>query len=731
MQTDNHKIKMTASVLGATAIVLMSAHAFAQGTGGDVIEEIVITALKRSTTVQDIPTTVQVISGDSMRNAAIVSIDQITQVVPGVRIQTAPAGLVNPTMRGLGSSPSNNSFEQTVGLFIDGVFLGHPRDYTLALFDIERIELLKGTQSAVLGKNTSVGAISVVTKKPGNELAAEASYTHEFELGGHILDAAVNLPISDTLALRVAGQLNRQDGHLENSVAGRDEPKTKSGGVRATLRWTPTDDLTWTVSAQHSEYRQIGYPFYAGRDSGGLLRQTAALYGDPNFIAAVNDMPRQTGRAGDVDLGIDTKGQRYTSDIVWSLGDYTITALTGYSKYDDFQMVSLTGTINNPGLRSGREANKSFSQELRIVSPDTGRFTWLAGVYYYHDKWDFDDTFDILPMAGTPISGATRTYYRQKTETISGFAQGTLELVDDLKATIGIRYDDAKKHGDYRRDILRPGLFTSLVYRPFDPTALKRSESFFDYSGSLQYTVFDNTMLYASYATGSKGGGFQVDPTTIDQAEFPDETAKTIEVGAKIDLGQGSRLNLAVFNTKVKDYQIAFFQGTNFVVRADQVRSRGAEAEIFLNLTEGLSASANVTYADAKKTVPIANSIDGLPFAPKWSGVAKINYNTSISDSLTFAGEVMAEFRSKQHLNDVLSLVEANPDLLVADGYAKFNARLAIAHEQHGLEVAFIAKNIFDKAVVNYAFPAIFQTGGMMINTDQPRTLAVQLSVKY
>ena len=688
-------------------------------------EEIIVTALKRDISLQQVPTTVSVIGGSALQAANVTSVEQLTTAVPGVRIQNAPAGLVNPTMRGLGSSPSNNSFEQTIGLFADGMFLGHPRDYSAALFDVDRIEILKGTQAAVLGKNTSVGAISLVTKKPKDTFGFEGSYTHEFFQGSDILDGALNVPLGKTLALRVAGQLTRIDGWIDNRLIGRDEPSTKTNAIRATLAWTPTDNLKWTVSGQYSDYKLTGQPFYAAVDQLGRLAATSALYGDPNFLAATNDRTHATGRAGDRGLGIDNDGQRYVSTIELGLGEYTVTALTGYSKYKDFQMVSLTGTVNNPGLRSGNESDHAFSQELRIASPDRGAFSWLAGGYYYNDKWKFDDTFDVIPMAGTPVTGAFRTYYRQKTETISFFGQGTLRPIDRLTIVGGLRYDHANKSGSYRRDILRPGLLTTVLFTPFAPATLRRKEEFVDWSASVQYEIMSRTMLYASYATGSKGGGFQTDPTVLSAAEFKDEHAKTIEVGAKIGFAPGSHLNLAFYNTEVNDYQIAFFTGTSFVVRNDDIRSRGVEAELAWAITDGLSLSGNVTYADAKKTKAVAGAIPGLVFAPKWSGVGKLSYESRERQGLRFIGDAIVEFRSKEALNDAASFVIPS-----SPGYAKLNLRLGVRNENLGLEVALVGKNLTGKRVVNYAFPAFLQTGGALVATDPPRTVGLQLSIK-
>lgn len=691
------------------------------GTG-----DIVVTALKRGGTVQDTPTTILVATGESLQAANVVAVEQLTTVVPGIRIQNAPAGLVNPTMRGLGSSPSNNSFEQTIGLFVDGVFLGHPRDYSAALFDVERVELLKGTQSAVLGKATSVGAISLVTEKPGPDLEFRASYTHEFELGDNILDGAVNIPLSDAWSVRLAGQMTRQKGHIDNQITGQDEPETQTEAARLSIAFRPTPSFSWILSGQYSAYELRGQPFYAGVDTRGLLANTAALYGDTGFSAGVNDISRQSGRAGQPGLGIDTNGTRFTSTIEMNLGnDYMLTATSGYSEYSDFQMVNLTGTINNPGLRSGLERNEAMSQEIRLVSPDYGPISWLVGGYYYYDKWNFTDTFDIIQMAGTPVTGATRTAYRQRTESLSGFAQVVAKPVDGLTLTGGVRYDDSTRTGAYRREILRPGIFTVALYQPFAPTQLERKEGFFDYSGSIQYEVAPRSMVYASYATGSKGGGFQSDPTVLSAAEFTDEQARTFEAGTKIGFAPGSHLNLAYFDTRVRGYQIAFFTGTSFVVRNDNVRSRGAEAELVVNIVDGLTFAGNVTYSDAEKTRPVAGAIAGLPFAPKWSGVTKLSYESPSGEDLQFFGDATIEFRSKQRLNDAANFI-----IPFSAGYEKMNIRLGARHEETGIELAVIAKNLFNERVINYAFPTFLQAGGAMIATDRPRTIGLQLSLR-
>lgn len=234
-------------------------------------------------------------------------------------------------------------------------------------------------------------------------------------------------------------------------------------------------------------------------------------------------------------------------------------------------------------------------------------------------------------------------------------------------------------------------------------------------------------MLYASYATGSKGGGFQASPSTIATAEFGDEGAKTLELGAKFSFGRGTTFNVALFQTRIADYQIAINTGVGFVVRNDQIQSRGADAELSVALTQDLTFSTSVTYADVEKrgTLP-ANSISTIPFAPKLTGVAQVSYDTSLNDNFSLNANAFVEFRTRQHIIDL-----ANAVIPTSDGYAKLNLRVGLAHDPSGVELALVGKNLTDKRVVNYGYNAFAQAGAAIISTDPSRTIGLQVSIRH
>lgn len=702
------------------------------GTG-----EIIVTALKGGVSVQRSPVTVNIVAGEAIDSKGITSVDQLTSVVPGVRINQAPGGLVNPVVRGLGSSPSNNSFEQTVGLFVDGIFAGHPRDYSLALFDIERVELLKGTQSAVVGKNTSVGALSLVTRKPSFEFGMEGSYYHEFEFGTDTLNAAVNLPLSDTLAVRIAGQYSDEGGWVRNVFDTADEPRIKRKAIRATLRFRPSEQLDWTLSAQATGADQTGQIFHTGIDTLGNARAGAIVGGDADYVVRPFQT-RTTPRSGFTyrgfsSIGAATDGSRFNSTLNYELGTVTLTSVTGYSEYTDTFLIDASSSINSPLLRGGHETDKAFSQELRLSTDPAKPLSFIGGGYYYHDKWFYEDRFDFnaAQLVAPSLGGAFTSSYTQTTETFSLFGQLAYRVSDSLRLAGSLRYEHFSKRGDYSpRTVLRPGGLTAAVYGPYAAFSRSDAKDYFDYSVQAQYFFAPRINGYVSYSTGTKGFGFVATPTSpggvVTNPAYNTELSETLEAGIKAGFGGGSTVNLALFSTKLKDYQIGVNLGTNFLIRNDQIRSRGVEADINFALSEALRAAATVTYADVVKRPPLpANSIPNLPYAPEWSGIAGIYYNDRITDDFRLKAEVTGEFRSSQQLSDVVTFpIPREPGRLRTD------LRLGVEYEPYNLEVALVARNIFNVYSLAYGFNQFGSTGAAQVAEEMPRTIGVQVSFR-
>ena len=197
------------------------------------LEEVVVTAQKREQSLQDVPITISALSGENLEDFGVNDLFEVANLVPGMVFSRAPDDGLALTLRGLGTPARTQSFDQSVALFLDGMFVGKGRMYSSAFFDVERMEVIKGTQSTLLGKNTSLGAISIITKKPGDVLGGNLLLSREFENGGWGFDGAVDIPITDVLAVRTAIHYVDQDGWVKNTLTGQDVPADEDLGFRA------------------------------------------------------------------------------------------------------------------------------------------------------------------------------------------------------------------------------------------------------------------------------------------------------------------------------------------------------------------------------------------------------------------------------------------------------------------------------------------------------------------
>ena len=724
--------RLSALLLAGVAFFSTSSTVFAGDSGANSgIEEVVVTAFKRAQDVQTTPSTVIVTSGEEIQDAGVTRLDQVESVMPGITMQAPSPGLFVASVRGLSSSPSNNSFEQTVGLFVDGIYAGHPQDYTMGLFDLQSVELLKGTQSAVLGKNTSVGAINIVTQKPKGEFGYALDYAHEFEQDSDRFSGEVNLPLTDTFAIRIAGVVSDEGGWIHYRLRGGDYPQTKERGLRGSFRWQLLPNLDWTAYAEVTTRNVEGQNLFLFGDTKGNAKLNAAAFGDPSLSLSWNSSdvtPREGykifGKTDPMPFD-DFSAHRYSSILNYDWGGATLTATTGYSDYSDRYLASFGGMPDSTQQRSQRESDKAFSQELRLVSSPADRFNYIVGGYYYHDIWYVLQMNDYLMSPGLASYGAQNNGYRQTVSSWSGFASVNYTILDDLEFTGGLRYDNQQKDAIFTREIVTPGPL-SKVYPPYvGPAALGRDDDAWNYSLQLRYEFDHEHMVYAGYFTGSRLGGFQAVPTDPGTSAYGSEESKTIEIGTKLGLPWGGYLNAALFNTQIDKYQFAYNTGINFIVRNDYVRSRGVDLQAVTPIMDDLTAKIAVTYADVVKTRAVAGAISGEPWAPKWSGSASLDYARHLFRSFDFDGEVSVSFRSREYLNDALSF-----PLRYSDGFGKLNLRLAVSDSEHGIELALVGQNLNDERVIKYAVPLSI-AGSYYVVPDAPRTISLQLSLKH
>jgi iron complex outermembrane receptor protein len=695
----------------------------------ETLTEIVVTALKRTMSVQEVPATIVVVSGDELRRQNVTSALDLPSVVPGLGILTSPGGKPLALIHGIGSNPAVASFDQSVSLFVDGVFAGHGQAYATPLFDLKDVEVVKGTQSALLGKNTSIGAVAITTNKPDFTFGYGISYSHEFYLKQNVVDAEVNLPFSDTLAVRVAGQFKQGDGWLHDTLSGQRTPITHDASGRISLRWSPTDQFDWTLSYQQDRLKQEGPEFFVAGDQFGILTGLAAALGDPKFTAGPFDYTQQSGRTGGSgsfdNFSISTE-KRLTSTATYDWNAYTFTSLTGYFHDEKPALTNADALPLSPIVENEIESDEQVSQEFRVTSQKIGRFDFVLGAVYLHDVWHHELDADI--SAPLPLTGNSDNHYTQHEETESVFGQTNIDIVKDLRATVGLRGTKEAKTGDFARYVLVPGLI-ELIYPGVAPGTLTRHEGDLDGSVGLEYQFDRKQMLYASYSKGTKGGGYQDSPSTLAGAEYKREIARSAEVGAKWGFGDLGHINLALFSTEVSNYQLGNFSGIAFVVDSLDVNSKGVEFDALWAPVAGLTVAANGTYADTWNTHPTgAPTFYGstLNFSPRWTGSVSLGYNHSLGAEYKLSAEASVLFRSQ-----VLLLIPTTSIIPPSAAYAKANLRVALGHAKSGLEVAVVMRNLNDKRTTVYGYQAAPGIpGATIVSSDEPRTIALQVSIK-
>lgn len=726
------------------------------------LEEIVVTAQKREQSIQDVPITITVIDGVTLEAFGIDDLFEVANLVPGMVFSRAPDDGLALTLRGLGTPARTQSFDQSVAVFQDGMFIGKGRMYSSVFFDVERMEVIKGPQSTLLGKNSSLGAISIITRKPGTEFGGFAKVSGEFENGGFGFDGALDIPFSDTVAVRLAGHYVDKDGWVQNLLTGSDVPADEDFGLRATLVANPSDRLTITAALQHSSSERMGNGFQYVDNGDFFPPPVVDIYGE----AVLDDT--KTAICPECPNGEsfhDTDINSASLTIEYEMGDNVFTSVTSYSEYDlkffdDFDFGNafdeVTWAIFDPGTVNlystyfeRDEVYDQISQEFRLTSPAGGRFEYVVGVFLFESDWtsseqQFWSTPNFPPPApGDLFNGPYTNNFTQNTRTVSLFGQGTRNFSDAFRASLGIRYTDESKDVVFERVQGTPEtLWNSIINPPFDST-LGFDDDFINGNLSLQWDVTDSAMLYAAFGVGTKTGGFAEsaevgsgDPSldvAVGGARVKSETATTIELGAKMYLAGGAAtFNLAIFQTDIDDFQETSFQVSGlqafFLTRNIDVESKGVEIDGQWQVSESLRLVGDATYADSRN----AGDDTQLAQAPNLTGSLGFHIEKSVSNWGQFSASGFVRYRDKM----VSQINETFP----SDSLTTVDLTFGIGDIDGAWQLSLVGQNIFDEVAADFSGPpaapigAIFGAppGDQGITSESPSQLrSIWLQASY
>ena len=682
--------KYSLPVISGFLLMLVSTLSGAQA----VLEEVVVTAQKREQSIQDVPISITAISGETLQANIVQDVYDLRATVPALEVRGVdpPSQGAAFAIRGLGSSVFNMGFEPTVGTFIDGVYISRSGLVASSdLLDLDRVEVLKGPQGTLFGKNTTGGVVHFITNKPSfDEVEGSAEVTYQ-EYDQVRVRGVINVPVQDNFAARIAASWHNGDGYLDNAN-GEDLNDRDRFTIRGQLMWEPSADLNIRVIADYSEVDEnCCWPV---RNTNNPLNPLVNAPLAAAIGSNVIDPPDVDNLrvAANGDLIFDAEDFGISGEINWQLGDITVTSITAYRDYQDLNtkdndftgvdMLTNTDTLPEVSI---------VSEEFRIAgaSDDIGigqSLDWVVGFYYASEKvrrtrefvWGPQITsfpFFAPGLFGNIPGRAFYDEFSQEVDTIAGFGHITIDLNDKLSLTGGVRYTNDDKKASHRGqtgNAMAP--FNNLPLAVVHDFDAKREDSEATGTASIQYQVTDNVMGFFTYSRGYKSGGISLNRDAAGNAlgfghpvfgcppggtpvpaspfcafppgdpTFDPEFADHYEIGFKSTLfNNRMRLNASLWKTEFQGLQLQTLRpdGSFQVINVSGATSQGIEADVNIAATDYLDVFFAVQFLDAdfddnapalSPGLPPMGGED-LPFASDITGNLGANLSLPIGDS--------------------------------------------------------------------------------------------------
>lgn len=717
-------------------------------TGG--IAEIVVTAQRRAENVQDIPIAISAFSGETLENANISSLEELQGRTPGLVLNSFSPGQPEVAIRGIGTKEDGAGASDSTLVMVDGVYFATRTATNLDIFDLERVEVLRGPQGTLFGKNAIAGVINYVTRKPTlGEFELKVRQTVG-NFGTFDTGAGVNVPISDTIAARLSFSRRDTDGYLTRLDVGtaaipfgleddEDIGYAERFAWRAALRWEPSDATSLLISLDGADdnfgadnREPVGSagplhdclcasnPVAVNEAIGGTLGEGGGVYSYAGEILGFSKRDIFGAMAQ-----LDHELNFATLTVLGAYRDSTFKNVLDSAGLPPSPIVDLTGAHGNPnlGLTAPPEVGFAFDNtdivdetgeqwtgEIRLTSPSSQRFRWVAGLFASQEDIDRTEAiaFPALSDASlVPNFAAASMFFTGKA--IAGYGQASFDITDTLSITGGARYSYEKKEIEARNDITgSPNLM--LLLAAFPLTRGEDSWENFSWRISGQYSPTNDLMVYATVSTGFKSGGFTGTATTAERATtaFDPEEATNYELGAKLDLfDRRLRINSSAFYVDYKDLQVTrFFQpvGSGFgefiTENAANAEIKGIEVELTARPIEWLELGGSYSYLDANYkdffgTPDISGTGDfsgnRMRQAPEnvWSAYVQLSHELPSGDTLT--ANVSGRHQGKVYTN-----ADNNP-LDVIDSYTLGDAWVSWQSASRRWQLQAWVKNFTDE----------------------------------
>jgi iron complex outermembrane receptor protein len=738
------------------------------------ITDIVVTAERRASSVQDTPIAISAFGGDTIAAQGITNVEGLTQIAPSLQIYSEQINNEEYIIRGIGKSNEDLTTDSGVAVNINDAYIAQSGEANAALFDIERVEVLRGPQGTLYGKNAVGGVINIITRKPGDEL--EGYVTAELGgLGRRQFEAAVSAPIvEDKLSARIAGFSLHTSGAYRNLTTGNRANGIDTQALRGSLRFTPNDDWEINLVVDYSKVDQDGVLKSAIVDVPG----TPLILKD--FFQAPYPTQEENIRSGrsnvEGEQGIRQWGGVLRIDRFTGAG--TVSLLSAYRGERSYNVEDVDRTAAELNNFMATQKTWATSQELRFVSDDAGplsmggRLHWSAGLYWFHEEgWRDqqiflfgctpnsqpcdpntpDDPDDGLIGPGSPdYQNSTASFLQRiNTDSFAAFSEVKFDLTDTLSATAGLRYtNETKKFGLVASSVAAvPGGDPFSLFQPEGDfqTVRKKTWTSFTPKFVLAWEPTPDIHAYASYARGFKSGGFNGQASVIADTEpFEPEIADNFELGLKTDLlDRRLRINLAAFYIKFDDLQVTGVSeaGTIITNNAADARIKGVEIETVIQPFDGFTLNGSLSLLDAKfrdYAIEVFDpTIQGgppffildlngerLPNIPKYSASIGANYQYKMGDGSKIYLGADAAFKGNTLTNELT---------LRANSHTVVNARVGWSSANGHWDISGWVRNLTNETyyVGGGAIPDFNKTTTRVGLVSDPRSAGVTLKLSF
>lgn len=679
------------------------------------LEEIIVTAQKRTERITEVPIAITNVGAEAIKQTGVRQVKEVAQFVPNLNISSGTDFTTTVTMRGVGSDSRNIGFDTRVGVYLDGVYLGQSPAINQDLVDLERIEVLRGPQGTLFGKNTVAGAINLISQKPSDEFSGSVGVEYG-SMNSRQLSATINAPLSSSLFSKISVNRQQRDGYVKNLTTGNLLNEQDGSAYRAQLMYDAGGAFNAILAVDGMESDRLSTtgeavtnPFGNGPDTAAPKMHEVAMNVDPHEEREI-------------------RGAALTME--WNLSnDFTLRSITASR---DTEMTYNNDTDYSPYPLVEIAYSDSYeqqTQEFQLVSPGADDFNYVTGLYLYRQEGDSyrevtsSEFFENLLQAqyGAPglvnpdnpvVSAGT-----VDTSSIAAYINGSYQLSDDWKLGFGLRYSEEQKEVDWAIDGSGAPLFGTATGTVQDD----RTDSHLSPTVSINYALSEDANVYGKYSGGFKSGGYNLDFVAagdlVAGTDFDKETVDAFEIGLKgTAFSRQFSYNLALFQSNYDDYQVNQFvdlgQGaTSISIRnAAEVETRGLEAEITWLASDNLTINASMGLLEAEfASYPNADangsdlSGNQLPNAPETSfnlgGQYYLPIN-SISADLLLRLDYIFRDSFYNTVENESERTLANGDTVQfgqVDAYQLVNARIGLESQADTWNAALFVHNLTDE----------------------------------